>query len=160
MQSTQTQHLPTSIKTIWRWRSYLSGMLGILLAASCWLLSIWFTSKFWLITAIVIFVINAIGTIAELALINYRWKFNTFLVDPQRFELHDGYFFRKQTLIPIAQIQNIKLEQGPLLQQKQLQAVTIVTAAGSHKIQGILEADSQHFKDLVMKLAQEARDDD
>lgn len=160
MPTQAAKHLPKTIKTIWIWTSLIELTLGLLLAIGTWLLSRWFAPTFWHITTIGILILTLLITITELALVPYRWQFNTYLVNPRQFELHDGYFFRKQTVIPIAQIQNIKLEQGPLLRLKHLQAVTLVTAASSHTIAGIPAAESEQFKSLVMALAQEARTDD
>ncbi|MFC6180814.1 PH domain-containing protein [Lactiplantibacillus daowaiensis] len=159
MPKTAAKHLPKTIRIVWIWTSLLVALGGVILAGGSWLLGAWFAPTFWHVIAVILLVLTLIITIIDLAFVNYRWQFNTYLVNPRQFELHDGYFFRKQTVIPIAQIQNIKLEQGPLLRTKNLQAITLVTAASSHKIAGIPTAESEQFKTLVMTLAQEARDD-
>lgn len=62
-------------------------------------------------------------------------------------------------MIPIARVQNVTLKQGPVLKWKSLQKVIIVTAAGSEDISGLRIQDADELKELIMRLAKEARND-
>lgn len=113
-----------------------------------------FSIYLWIILAIIIIIF-----VVQLAIIPYRWNFWTFNITENRVELHKGFFLRKQIVIPIARVQNVTLKQGPILQMFKLHEVSIVTAAENHKIDGLTGDMAQELKDLIMKLAKEARND-
>ena len=111
-------------------------------------------------TVVIILLILAMVVFAiELALVPYHWNFWTYYIDDMQVELHHGFFFRKQILIPIARVQNVTLKQGPILHWKDLHKVVIVTAAGASEIDGLKSAEADNLKELIMKLAREARND-
>jgi membrane protein YdbS with pleckstrin-like domain len=94
-----------------------------------------------------------------LLLIPYRYRFWRYAITPGAVYLRSGYLFRQEEAIPIARIQNVTLEAGPLLQWQGLQSVQIQTASTTHHIAGVTRAVADQLRDQIMRLAKEARDD-
>ena len=70
-----------------------------------------------------------------------------------------GFFFQKNEAIPIARIQNVTLEAGPLLQWQELQQVNIETASTAHVIDGVTRSVADQLRNQILQLAQEARNE-
>lgn len=54
--------------------------------------------------------------------------------------------------IPIIKIQNISLDQGPLLRWQHLEDVTIQTASSSHTIEGLEIKEAEGLRDQLISL--------
>lgn len=158
----KVKKLPEDIKTIWRWNALLNCVI-LLIISLAMLIGKIFAPKgmqiFLLITSVIFFVLAIFALLIEMLLINYHWNFWTYYIDEQQVELHHGFFFRKQIIIPIARMQNVTLKQGPILQLKDLQKVIVETAAGASDIAGIKNDEAMNLKKLIMKLAREAKND-
>jgi membrane protein YdbS with pleckstrin-like domain len=154
--------LPSEIKSIWRLDAGINFISLLIVALIVWLIRLATSGSFKTVLTTTISIILGAALVIlliQLALIPYRWNFWTYYIDERQVQLHHGYFFRKQIIIPIARIQNVTLKQGPILHWKNLQKVIIVTAAGSSEISGIKSSEADDLKELIMKLAREARND-
>lgn len=154
--------LPIEIKSIWRLNAIMDFLIliAITIAIFIWRIFAPIDMKKGLGVATLILLITAILVLLiELILVTYHWNFWTYYIDERQVELHHGFFFRKQIIMPIARIQNVTLKQGPILRWKNLQKVIIVTAAGSEEIAGLKNDEANNLKELIMKLAQEAKND-
>lgn len=154
--------LPIEIKSIWRLNAIMDFLIliAITIAIFIWRIFAPIDMKKGLGVATLILLITAILVLLiELILVTYHWNFWTYYIDERQVELHHGFFFRKQIIMPIARIQNVTLKQGPILRWKSLQKVVIVTAAGSEEITGLKNDEANNLKELIMKLAQEAKND-
>ncbi|PMD69803.1 PH domain-containing protein [Companilactobacillus nuruki] len=154
--------LPIEIKSIWRLNAIMDFLIliAITIAIFIWRIFAPIDMKKGLGVATLILLITAILVLLiELILVTYHWNFWTYYIDERQVELHHGFFFRKQIIMPIARIQNVTLKQGPILRWKNLQKVIIVTAAGSEEITGLKNDEANNLKELIMKLAQEAKND-
>lgn len=161
-QMQQVEKLPKAIKAIWRLQEFI--LFGVLLLIAVGLEVTHFLTKGvvsqWLQGfSVGLFILSVLVLIFGLILILYRWNFWTYFIDDRQVELHNGYFFRKQIIIPIARVQNVTLKQGPILRWKNLQKVIIVTAAGGDQIDGLEVAQAKELKELIMALAREAKND-
>ncbi|WP_125709766.1 PH domain-containing protein [Companilactobacillus zhongbaensis] len=156
------KQLPVEIKTIWRIRALIDLLVWLLIAVPflVWALLApdswqpWLWSITWVIAAF-----GVIESLVELALVPYHYRFWTYYINDRQVELHHGFFFRKQIVIPIARVQNVTLIQGPVIRLKHLQKVKVMTAAGGEDIAGLKEQEANDLKELIMKLAKEARND-
>lgn len=156
------EKLPTDIKFIWFCSAVIDLLilLGITGGIFIWKHFAPVSLKGWLsLAALAFLVISLLVFLIELALITYHWNFWTYYIDESHIELHHGFFFRKQIIIPIARVQNVTLNQGPILRMRNLQKIEIVTAAGSSNIAGLKSSQADTLKELIMELAQEARND-
>ncbi|MCK8627967.1 PH domain-containing protein [Fructobacillus cardui] len=97
--------------------------------------------------------------IVGILLVRYRYAFYHFMVNETDVEIKKGFLFRTHTAIPIARVQNVDLDQGPILRLFKLQQVHILTGGSGHEIEALTEVEAEQFKDRVMTLAREARDE-
>lgn len=156
----KVEKLPKEIKTIWRINAAIDFLIIFVMGSASSIISVAVPSiDLKSIIPIAIFIIAVVILIIELVLIPYRWNFWTYYIDERQVELHKGFFFRKQVIIPIARVQNVTLKQGPILRIKDLQKIIIVTAAGKSEIEGIKTTQAESLKEIIMKLAQEAKND-
>ncbi|MHA8110492.1 PH domain-containing protein [Lactobacillaceae bacterium Melli_B4] len=150
------QSLPKRVKTVWFFSALFSGCFGLIGFAAYWLVSHWLTwlPSFgsWLILGLAV-----VWVIAEVALIPYRYRFYHFAVNEFDVEIQKGFFFRHHISIPIARVQNVDLNQGPLLTIQHLFEVSIATGGSTHHIDALTKEHAEQLKNQVMKLALEAR---
>jgi membrane protein YdbS with pleckstrin-like domain len=60
-----------------------------------------------------------------------------YLITGDRIEIKKGLFFHTTRIIPISRIQHVMVSEGPLARHYHLASVTIHTAGGSMKIEGL-----------------------
>lgn len=158
----KVEQLPKSIKMIWRVHALIEFGIFLIIMLGVGLLKLVLPAGAQNYFNIIWGIIGGIGVvilIGSFFLVNYLWKFWTYYIDERQVQLHSGYFFRKQVIIPIARVQNVTLKQGPILRWKDLQKVVIVTASGKSEIDGIKSEQADQLKETIMKLAQEAKND-
>lgn len=73
-------------------------------------------------------------------------------------ELHKGYIFRKQITIPLARLQTVTLEAGPILRWQNLTELYLHTASSSEKISGLRLEDAKKFRKQLLTIIQKAGD--
>ncbi|MCD2257060.1 PH domain-containing protein [Agrilactobacillus fermenti] len=156
-QSQVLEQLPEQIKTTWRITALMNGfwlllpLVGAILAWQFWRWPIWVV----IIAGCLFIVLPAI----QLSIVPYRYHFTGYLISNEFVTLQSGFFFRKQVTIPITRIQNVTLEQGPVLRWQKLQAVRIDTAATSHHIEGVSVKKADALKTAIVRYALEEQDD-
>ncbi|MFC6322547.1 PH domain-containing protein [Companilactobacillus baiquanensis] len=158
----KVEKLPSEIKTIWKINAFFDFFIFLIIFIVLLFLPMLFPTVaggFFKVSQIVVGILAVLVLVSELVLITYRWNFWTYYIDERQVELHKGFFFRKQVIIPIARVQNVTLKQGPILRIKDLQKIIIVTAAGQSEIEGIKSTQAEELKEIIMKLAQEAKND-
>ncbi|WP_201307623.1 PH domain-containing protein [Companilactobacillus farciminis] len=158
----RVEKLPSSIKTIWRIKALITLGIWLIIAVALFVGKNWtsgFFEQFLFWASLAALIIGILNFAFDMGLVNYHWNYWTYFIDGRQVELHHGFFFRKQIVIPIARVQNVTLKQGPILRLKKLQKVVVETAAGAEEIAGLDERTADELKELIMKLAQEARND-
>ncbi len=88
--------------------------------------------------------------------IEYRqWSYQ---VTPDRIEIQKGIFFHQTRIIPTSRIQHVTVSEGPLARFYNLASVTIHTAGGQMKIDGLAKSValeiSENLKSSVNRKAQ------
>jgi len=155
---TTTPHqLPPRIKRIWGY-SALGSLIALLVITGLLFLAY----RYWHWTVwLAVFggILTVIEPTIEAALIPYRYRFTRYQITTTAVEMQSGWFFKKRVAIPIARVQNVTLNAGPLLQWQHLTQVTVATAATNHTIEGLELAVAEHLREQIMRLAQEARHD-
>lgn len=68
-------------------------------------------------------------------------------------EIQSGLVFISNVLVPMVRVQHVELESGPLMRKYDLASVSIVTAATTHRISGLKQADAQQLKRRIGILA-------
>jgi membrane protein YdbS with pleckstrin-like domain len=154
----ETQKLPARIKTIWRLSAGGSLIFGLIVSALLMLPHVFWNFPLWI--AYIGLGLTLVWTVVELALVPYRYAFSGYRITNTAVEMSSGFIFKKHIAIPIARIQNVTLEAGPLMQWQKLEQVVIATAATSHDIEGVEPEVAAKLRDRIMKRAIEVQDDE
>ncbi len=75
--------------------------------------------------------------------VEYRqWAY---LITADRIEIKKGIFFHSTRIVPISRIQHVTVAEGPLARLYHLASVTINTAGGSMKIEGLAKETAEEI---------------
>ncbi|MGO2671401.1 MAG: PH domain-containing protein [Lacticaseibacillus paracasei] len=151
------QALPATIQRIWRASAAIWAL--VILIAGLLLIAAWHFWHWSLWLAIGAMGFAILQLIFRLALVPYRYRFWRYNITPTAVFLQKGFFFQENEAIPIARIQNVTLEAGPLLQWQELQQVNIETASTAHVIDGVTRPVADQLRNQILQLAQEARNE-
>lgn len=66
-----------------------------------------------------------------------KYKRYTYSYQEDRIQINRGVIFKHEIVIPVCQIQDLHLSQGPLMQIMKLQTIEISTAGSNYKIDGL-----------------------
>lgn len=155
--STENHHLPQRIKLIWRISALGSLVVFGAVTGLIWLAYSYWDWPFWLV--VVFGALTIIEFIVEVALVPYRYRFTRYQISETAVEMQSGMIFKKRVAIPIARVQNVTLNAGPLLQGQKLTKVSVATASTNHGIEGLELNEAEALRDQIMRLAREARHD-
>ena len=78
------------------------------------------------------------------------WRY---AVTEKEIELHHGIWSRYRTIVPMSRIQHVHSKQGPIQKRYGLSTVTFSTAAGSHRIPGVSEAEAERIRKRIAEWA-------
>ncbi|WP_105956535.1 PH domain-containing protein [Apilactobacillus quenuiae] len=149
--------LPENVKKIWMQASIITFICWILFFVVSRFLLAFIKWPTWI--SFIVLGIGILELICELSLIPYRYAFNKYRIAEEYVEIQKGFFFRKLSSIPIARVQNVNLDQGPLLRMQKLNSVDIDTAGDNHRIEAVTHQEAQLIRKQVMDLAMEARNE-
>ncbi|MDQ6422839.1 PH domain-containing protein [Paenibacillus sp. LHD-117] len=79
-----------------------------------------------------------------------RFRFELF---EEELEIESGIIFVSNVLVPMVRVQHVELGSGPLMRKFQLAAVSVVTAATTHKISGLKRDEAEQLKRRIGMLA-------
>lgn len=88
-----------------------------------------------------------------------RWRRFAYRVDEQEIEIRKGLVTLQQVRVPMAKVQHVELESGPLMRRADLANVTVVTAATSHRIYGLSRERAETVSKQIAAWAR-VRDED
>ncbi|WP_419871760.1 PH domain-containing protein [Candidatus Pristimantibacillus sp. PTI5] len=71
----------------------------------------------------------------------------------EELEIQSGVIFLSNVLVPMVRVQHVELESGPLMRKYDLASVSIVTAATTHRINGLKLGEAQQLKRQIGVLA-------
>lgn len=137
---------------VYRISELISNGIFFLLILAYFLLALW---RDW--TFIPVWI--CLGLLA-ISLILYTWiipkaKYARFRYElfEEELEIQSGLIFISNVLIPMARVQHVELESGPLMRKYNLAGVSVVTAATTHKISGLKLEEAQQLKQRIGALA-------
>ncbi|WP_165964746.1 PH domain-containing protein [Periweissella cryptocerci] len=153
-----SQPLPQLITRVWLQARGLVLIFAIaFLAVLLVLVHVYLTNFIWL--AFLLGGLAIIGALVDLALIPYHYRFWRYLITDDFVFIQSGYFFRTQQTIPMNRVQNVDLNQGPLLRLAHLKELEIVTAANSFTIDAVTEVEANQLRNQLIATARKARDE-
>ncbi|OPD59695.1 PH domain-containing protein [Bacillus anthracis] len=126
-------------------------VLGILL-----FLQNYYDWKAWVgIICYIIIALLVISSIFELSIIPiYRQRTWRYEIDENYIQLkHGGLFMRTHLIIPMAKVQYVNTNQGPILRKFGLSTIQIGTMASEHEIPAISEKKAAELRENIAYLA-------
>jgi membrane protein YdbS with pleckstrin-like domain len=81
-----------------------------------------------------------------------RWRYE---IRPLEIDLRRGLVVVRRTLVPIARVQHVDTERGPLQRALGLATVTFHTAAGKNEIPHLAEAEADRVRVLIAELTRQ-----
>ncbi|MCM3174709.1 PH domain-containing protein [Paenibacillus sp. MER 99-2] len=89
-----------------------------------------------------------------------QYRYFSFRVAEDELEIHSGWLWITDTIVPMTRVQQVELESGPLLRKYGLAKVSIVTAAATLEIAGLEREEAEQLKRNIGHLAKvEDRDE-
>jgi membrane protein YdbS with pleckstrin-like domain len=149
--------LDPGIVTVWRERSLMTNLIFWLILAGFFTCTVYFgwPRFFYLIASIlaVLVILHLILRALIIPTIRYRTFF--YMFRQHDFLIQDGVFVIQQVSIPLARVQNVTTEQGPLLRRHHLVCVSITTAANTQTIPSLNNAEAQILRDRIAEQIKE-----
>jgi uncharacterized protein len=141
------QHLAPQARWAWRlsWVGSCLVALIVLLTAGDTLPGGWRTAA---LVALGVALVAGTALVPELRWRRWRWEVREHEIDLQR-----GVLVVRRTLIPMARVQHVETERGLIGQALGLSTVEIHTAAGSHAIPLLRDADAGAIRARIAELA-------
>ncbi len=88
-----------------------------------------------------------------------QYKFSSYVICEDAFEIKRGAFLRRTTLIPYRRIQHTQHKQGPLMKHFGLKELTVATASSSFTLDGLKEDRARELAELVASKVEAIRED-
>jgi len=138
------QKLDPNAVRMWR-ISRLIGLIVLLAAEAGLILFLthqndlvpsWLEMPWMLAAAMILPVLQMINLLVYPPVEYRQWSY---LIDADRIEIRKGIFFHTTQIIPISRIQHVTVSEGPLARHFHLAGVTIHTAGGLMKIEGLAQ---------------------
>jgi len=83
----------------------------------------------------------------------YEYRSFRFDVFDEEIEIQSGIIFQKNVLVPMNRVQHVELGSGPIMRRYKLASITVVTAATSHEISGLIREAAEELKVKIGELA-------
>lgn len=152
------QHLDRRAIQLWRVHAALRTLVSAVIAfAGFGGVAFKTAGGLWLMAGLLLLVlVQAVLTIGILPRVRYRtWRYE---LRDQELELQQGWFVIERTLVPLIRVQHVDTRQGPLARYFGLSSVTVNTAATTHEIPALADADALRLRDHISNLARTARE--
>lgn len=149
----QLHSLNKKILSLWYLRTFL---VWLILAAICIVPAL-------LLKGNIQFLFYGIAILLTVLLFLYppfKYRFYKFGHDDRKIVLQYGVIFRHDITIPICQIQDLHLFQGPLMRIFHLEGLILSTAGSNFSVAGLMKEDAVKLVDLFETLIEERAKDE
>jgi len=156
-EGTPTNPLDPKAKSVWRIQAavgaavtalvLISLITAVTLAAA--------PSIIWIVptVAAAVFFVIALGPAVSIRYRRWRWD-----VTDLEVRLQHGLLVIHRTVVPMVRVQHVDTSQGPIMRAFDLSEVRVWTAAGSHAIPALSEAQAAELRDRIAVLARVSDD--
>jgi uncharacterized protein len=147
------ERLDPRARTLWR----ISGLIGMLpLLVGCGVAS-W---VMWRIGGLSL-PVSSLPTVGAVLLLvvsvgitpGLRWRRWRYEIRAEEVDLQRGIFWVRRTLVPLARIQHVDTQRGPLERRFGLATVVFYTAAGANQIPELSAPVAEKVRDRIAELA-------
>ncbi len=155
MRGEPAERLDPRARTLWR----VSGLIGMLpLLAGCGVA----TWVMWRFAGLSPLVASLPVVVALLLLVvsvgitpGLRWRRWRYEIRAEEVDLQRGIFWVSRTLVPLARIQHVDTQSGPLQRRFGLATVVFYTAAGANQIPELSAPVAAEVRDRISELTRE-----
>lgn len=144
---------------VWRIHGAIEGGIACLAAVAAFILAFKTAMPLWIAVIVACAALLLFYFLAG-PVPNWRWRRWRYEVQNDEVDLQRGVWIVKRTLIPMARVQHVDTKQGPILRKYGLATVAISTAATTHEIPALSEADAASLRDRIAELARIEEIDD
>ncbi|ARK30371.1 PH domain-containing protein [Halalkalibacter krulwichiae] len=153
-----SQVLPRKALPLWRWQAFFESLFVAIFPLVYGILLYFFEMPFWILWLLIASYIGY-ASVTVLVLPPIKWRRWHYDVYSNEIDLKRGVFIVKRTLIPMARVQHVDTEQGPLARKYNLATVSISTAATVHHIPSLTMEVADELRDRIAELAAVAEDE-
>lgn len=154
-----TKRLHPDYLKVYRISEFISNGVFLVLIAAYLALALW---RDWTLVPVWI----CLGLLAA-SLVLFTWILPRVIYKRFRYELFEeeleiqsGIIFISNVLVPMVRVQHVELGSGPLMRKFQLATVSVVTAATTHKINGLKREEAELLKRRIGRLAKVEESDE
>lgn len=102
---------------------------------------------------VALWVLSAV--VAVLITPGVRWRRWRYDIGEAEVDLQRGVLFVTRTLVPLARVQHVDTQQGPIERGMGLADVVFYTAAGPNRIPALARETAEHVRDRIAQLTRE-----
>lgn len=153
------EHIEKKAVTAWRVTGLIYFILTLLLIGAFFIAS-HFIGPFprW-----IAYILGGFSLIVALMLIgivpSIRMRYWCYEIREHEVDIQYGLIVIRRSLVPMARIQHVDTEQGPILRYFQLATLSISTAGTTHKIPALKMTRALELRDLISSLARMSDED-
>lgn len=154
MRSEPTQRLDPRAKQLWRIQGAISSAFLLLpaLGVSFILRRVLDLSDYIALIPLALWLLLAV--LAVLVTPGVRWRRWRYDIGDAEVDLQRGIFYVTRTLVPLARVQHVDTQQGPIERSLGLSSVVFYTAAGPNAIPALATSVAEQVRDHIAALTQ------
>jgi membrane protein YdbS with pleckstrin-like domain len=150
-----TERLDPRAKTLWR----ITGALGALPLLAGGAFAAWILLRV-ADLSVLLSILPLVGTLVMLVLLasvvpDLRWRRWRYEIRDDEVDLQRGIVWVTRTLVPLARIQHVDTQSGPLQRRFGLATVVFYTAAGANQIPELSTPVAAEARDRIAELTRE-----
>lgn len=152
MQTIPVNRIDPAAVSYWRWSGLINSILICVIPLIYYGgLRIWDWPT-WILTILILLAI-ASSVLITLVFPAIRWNTWRYDVSDEQIDLYYGVLIKHRTLIPMARVQHVDTQQGPLQRRYGLSTVSVSTAAGKHEIPALADGVAAQLRIKISELA-------
>lgn len=155
MKSEPSERLDPKAKTVWR----ISNILWAVPLFAAGAFASWFARSVveapflvWILPILAALLLAGFSIFVIPSLSWRRWRYE---IRPDEVDLQRGIFWITRTLVPLARIQHVDTQNGPLQRRYDLATVVFYTAAGANRIPELSAPIAAEVRDRISALTRE-----
>ncbi|MBM7540330.1 PH domain-containing protein [Amphibacillus cookii] len=148
---------PSAIK-VWKIHGLIYSIILMLITIGLFITAAMLKWNYWFSGISLIFTI-VIVLLSIILIPSLRWRRWRYQLYDQEIYIQHGIIIVKRTLVPMVRVQHVDTKQGPILKKFNLANLEITTAATTHEIPALSEAEAEQLRDQISILARVEQDD-
>ena len=152
MRAQPNERLDPRAKRLWRLQGMMTSVFLLLPAAGSFLLLDRVVDAPTLVSTVPWLVWAMFAVMIGLVLPDIRWRRWRYEITEREVDLQRGLLIVTRTLVPLARVQHVDTQQGPLERWQGLSTVIFYTAAGPNRIPALATPRADEVRDRIAAL--------